>query len=145
MSTLTKQQRRRRRIAQRGFSLLELLIALTVLLIGITGILTMQIVAMRATSYSRHATEAAILAEDKLEHLRTVSITDVAVANGDENVNAQGLTSGDQTQDIFRRQWTTVWNGATGVGDVQVTVRWMERGSEPHAITLRTQRTAPTP
>lgn len=128
----------RRRNRQRGFSLLELMIALTVLLIGITGILTMQIVALRATSYSRHATEAAILAEDKLEQLRTLTVTDVQ-ANGDENVNALGTTTGDQTQDIFRRTWATTINGT--VGEIRVTVFWLERGSEPHSIIMRTNRT----
>ncbi len=131
----------RQRRGEGGFSLLELLIALTILLIGITGILTMQIVSLRATAYSRHATEAAVLAEDKLEQLRTVPINNALLANGDENINAQGLTTGNAQLDFFRRQWSTVW--VAGVGTVTVTVRWLERGSEPHAITMRTQRTAP--
>jgi len=134
---------RKERNSERGFSLLELLIALTVLLIGITGILTMQVIAMRATSYSRHATEAAVLAEDKLEQMRTIVITAPSLQVGNEQVNSRGITTGDNTQDIFFRDWAIDWVTTPGVGEVRVTVRWNERGTEPHAITIRTQRVAP--
>jgi type IV pilus assembly protein PilV len=125
--------RRRRNRGQAGFNLVELMIGLTVLLIGIAGILTLQIVSLRATSYSRHATEAAVLAEDKVEALRTVPIA--TLIDGSETVDAQGYIDANAP---FTRSWTIVWNGS--LGTLTVTVAWDEGGDEPHAITYRTQR-----
>ena len=64
---------RKRRGQQGGFTIIEVLIALLVLVVGFAGILSLQLTAMRATSFSRHATEASVLAEDKMEQLRTIS------------------------------------------------------------------------
>lgn len=125
---------------QRGFSILELMIALTILLIGITGILTMQIISMRATAYSRHATEAAVLCEDKLEQLRTIPINTVP-ASSSEKVSAQGVTTGNPEFDFFTRSWNISWNGT--LGTLTCLVSWMERGSEPHGISMTTFRQAP--
>jgi len=122
----------KRASSQAGFNLVELMIALTVLLVGVSGILTLQIVSLRATSYSRHATEAAVLAEDKMETLRTVPID--TLIDGSETVDGQGYIAAGP----FTRAWTIVWNGS--LGDLTVSVSWDEGGDEPHAITYRTQR-----
>jgi prepilin-type N-terminal cleavage/methylation domain-containing protein len=123
----------RKRNPQAGFNLVELMIGLTVLLIGVAGILTLQIVSLRAGSYSRHATEAAILAEDKVEALRTVPIA--TLVDGSEQVDAQGYLD---VNAAFTRSWTIVWAGS--LGTLTVTVAWDEGGDEPHAVTYRTQR-----
>jgi type IV pilus assembly protein PilV len=120
-----------------GFSLIELMIALTVLLIGVSGILTMHLTSMRATSYSRHATEAAVLGEDKMEELRTLPIDTLAA--GAEVVDAQGVPTAGAPYTVG---WNIVWDAA-GIGTLTVTVSWLERGSEPHAVVMRTLRTLP--
>ena len=122
---------------QRGFTLIELLIALTVLLIGVTGILSMHITSMRATSYSRHATEAAVLGEDRMEQLRTVPVESIVADN--TTVDAQGQVNADGPYTV---SWQMTW--ADGIGTQIVTVSWLERGSEPHAVVMRTQRAEPT-
>jgi len=119
-----------------GFTLVELMIALTVLLIGISGILAMQLTSMRATAYSRHATEAAVIAEDTMEVLRTQPSASL-VTTAPENVDAQGIPD---PQGYYTREWTVTWDGAGTLATLTVIVRWFERGVEPHAITLRTQR-----
>ena len=123
---------------ERGFSLIELMVALTVLLIGISGVLTMHLTSMRATSYSRHATEAAVLGEDKMEELRTIPI-DTLAATGSETVDAQGVAAADAPYTVA---WTLDWD-LSGIGTLIVTVSWLERGSEPHAVVMRTLRNLP--
>jgi prepilin-type N-terminal cleavage/methylation domain-containing protein len=125
----------RRARPERGFSLIELLIALTVLMIGVAGILALQMTALRATAYSRHATEATILAEDKMEELRTQPYM-----SGQDQVNAQGILD---PEGRYQRVWTVTEPPAGGAPSVTVQVNWLERGSEPHAITLQTQRSLP--
>lgn len=119
---------------QRGFSLIELMVGLTVLLIGITGILAMQMTALHASGYSRRATEASVLAGDRMEALRTIPAANIVsrLAPG-ERVNALGVLD---AQGLYERTWV-VTNNPDGTIGVVVTVSWMERGTELHAINLR--------
>ena len=124
----------RMRGKQGGFTLLELLIALTVLLIGIAGIVALQITSLRGTAYSRHATEATVVAEDLMELLRTTPIDTLMVPDTD-TVDAQGL---QDPAGAYTRAWDIAWNG--DLGDLEVRVTWLERGSETHTIVLNTVR-----
>ncbi|HUH03756.1 MAG TPA: prepilin-type N-terminal cleavage/methylation domain-containing protein [Kofleriaceae bacterium] len=126
-------RRRRDRGEQGGFTLIELMIALTVMLIGVSGILSIQLVSARASSYSRHATEAAILAEDGMELLRTVPVE--TLVSGSQTVNASGAV--DATG-MYTRSWTISW--IDNIGTLIVTVSWLEQGADQYQITYRTQR-----
>lgn len=122
---------------QGGYTLLEMLISLTVLLIGMTGIISLQQSAMRQGSYTRHAQEAAILAEDKLEYFRTTTLT--TVIDDFETVDEQGIVDPDGNG-FYRREWTVVRDDTNFLFDVTVTVSWDERGNETHSIVYFTQR-----
>ena len=117
-----------------GFSLIEVMIALLILLIGVAGVLTLQTTAMRATSVSRHATEASVVAEDKLEDLRTEPVA--ALLNGSDYVDARGI---DNANGPYTRTWTVT---STGSGTVRLVLRvtWLERGADEYTISLVTER-----
>lgn len=57
-------------LKQEGFSLIELLIALTILAIGLLGVLGMHVYAIRGNAFASNMTIAEKLAEQKLEYLR---------------------------------------------------------------------------
>ncbi|MCG8425205.1 MAG: hypothetical protein MJE77_45575 [Proteobacteria bacterium] len=120
--------------SQGGFTMSELLIAMTVAIIGVSGILSVQLTAFRATSYSRHALEAAVLGEDKMESFRTIPLDEIE--DNSERVNARGRPEPDG---IFTRTWTIAWNGDRAL--LTLTVSWVERGDEPHALVFTTERT----
>lgn len=120
---------------QSGFTLVELLVALTVLMIGVAGILGMHLTSMRAAAYSRHATEAAVLGEDRMEELRTLPTA--ALTAGTDTVNPQGLADVDG---YYTRAWSVTWGGGGTLATLTVTVSWLERGFEPHSVIMRTQR-----
>ena len=126
--------RRPARRGERGFTVVEVLIAMLVLVIGFAGILSLQLTAMRATSFSRHATEASVLAEDKMEELRTIPVA--TLANGNDTVDARGVPD---ALGLFTRAWTITTGGATTA--VTVAVSWDEQGSEPYTISMSTLRT----
>ena len=121
---------------QRGFTVLEVLIALTVLLIGIGGILSLQVSSLRASGYSRHAAEAVVVGEDRVELLRLVPAADLA--SGSDVVNALGIPD---PEGLYTRTWTVTTSG--NLATVEVEVAWLERGADEHSITLRTQREVP--
>jgi prepilin-type N-terminal cleavage/methylation domain-containing protein len=138
------------RRGQAGFTIVELLVALTVLLIGITGLLSLQVTAMQATSFSRHATEAAILAEDRMEELRTapaelilqgLAFCPAGDPSGVPEPCTERLdTSGRPDADgLFLRTWTATQGGS--MVRFQVRVSWEARGGgPPHQVLLQTER-----
>lgn len=122
-----------RRGQEGGFTIVEVLIALVVLLVGLAGILSMQMTAISATGFERHATEASTLAQDKMEALRTVSSAELQ--SGSDQVDPRGVPD---PSGLFTREWTV----ANGASDFTITVKitWLEGGGEPYTITMSTLR-----
>ena len=59
-----------RRTAEGGFTLIELMIALAVTIIGLMGLVSLLVADVRASAHSRHAAVASVLADDRLEEVR---------------------------------------------------------------------------
>ena len=117
-----------------GFTLIEVLVALFIMTIGLAGLLSMAISANRATGYARHAGEASVVAEDKLEQLRVVP--PAILSNGSDVVDAHAtVTAGG----AYARTWTVSWAGT--LATVLVTVTWTDDGFS-HAVTYRTMRSS---
>lgn len=84
----------------KGFSLIEILIALIILSIAFLGLAGLMIQTTRNNSFGGRITEAATFAQDKLEELRSTSW--VAITSGSDRVSVNGLN--------FNRNWTVVPN-----------------------------------
>jgi type IV pilus assembly protein PilV len=108
-----------RRKGQKGFTLLEFLIAVMVLSVGLLGMasLTGAMINFNRTAYN--STKAVTLAEEKMEELR--------------NLNYQSLTSLSSSYDsdsIFTRTWTlTADDPDDNMTTIEVTVTWSWKGS----------------
>ena len=79
---------------QKGFTLIEILIAITVFAIGILGVAAMQLGAIKGNSYSSHLTEATTLAQNKMEELMMLDYNDPndLLKDGHENGVKNGAT-----------------------------------------------------
>ncbi len=62
----------------RGFTLIEVMIAFVILAVGLLGLMTMQIVSIRANAFSSDMTYASMLAQARFEHLRNTAYGDIA-------------------------------------------------------------------
>jgi len=71
--SLTAEARARR--GERGFSLLEVLTATTIMAVGLTALAQMFVVSTKSNYSARATTYAAVLAEQKMEQLRALSWT----------------------------------------------------------------------
>lgn len=112
-----------------GFTLIEVMIAILLSAIAVVGLVGIYSVQTRGSSVSRHTTEAAVLAEDRMEDLRTQT----APVNGSESgLDALGAAGG-----IYNRNWAV----AIGAADItySVTVSWNEDGITRN-VTLRSKR-----
>ena len=79
----------RRRTA--GFTMVEVMVAMTIAAVAVVGILSLVTTEIRASDYSRRATEATILAQDRIEQLRAFGVA-VATSTVETNLNERGLT-----------------------------------------------------
>jgi Tfp pilus assembly protein PilV len=123
----------RRRDREAGLSIIELMVACTVMLVGMAMLLKVIATSMTATSFSRHSTEAAVLAEDKMEALRTLPVA--AIRAGNERVTSNRAV--DPTG-LYVRSWTAVPGATTTT--VSVTVSWREYGDDQHSVVLNVER-----
>jgi hypothetical protein len=94
------------------------MVAILLIAIAVIGIVALYMSETRSSGYSRHTTEATVLAQDKLEQLFRL-----APAGGSDvgTLDAEGNTG---TGGIFTRFWTTAQNST--YWDLVVTVQWVE-------------------
>ena len=123
-----------RRARQRGFTMIEVMVAILLTAIAIIGILALFMAQSRASAYSRHTSEASVLAEDGLEKLRaTATPANETLTDVDERGQSPG---------IYTR--TAVVSALIGAPpsayyDIQVVVTWDEDGVA-RSVTLNGRR-----
>ena len=146
---------------ERGFTLMEVMVASVIGVIALTANLAMFNYASRDFAYSRSLTEATNIATSQFADFKTKSITEI---DNTTNLVASGLKIGTHTGSValgnclppaqhysitFCRNWE-VWNvdvdGDTtadmvgGLVKIKLTVNWTI-GNRPHQITMTSMST----
>lgn len=128
-----------------GFTLLEVLIALVILMVGLLGALLLQTTAIQGNAFSRELQTGVVLAEDLLEQVRVLEYDDPLISsnvadNPHENGELAGVANPIDEQGaaggIYFRRWTVV-DSAPNSKTISATVNWTIKG-EAHAVTLTT-------
>lgn len=122
---------------QRGFTILESLIALVIILVGILAITRLQTTQISAGASSKQRTEATLLAQQVIENFRayTTIATSVGatayadIATGSDAVAAAGTN--------YARTWTVTAKTGPEHKLIVVTVNWPASG-KTEAVTLTT-------
>jgi len=152
-----------RKNSRSGFGLLELLIAITILAVGMLGIVKLQMQSSFANAGSRNISAAVNLARSKMEYLKRIgaysiqagSITDLIdpeSANPATTIDLDNWPSPDfsegpfnEAQDsssngkIFTRSWNVVDNyPMADFKTIRVRVSWTYQGTPKH-VDLETQ------
>ena len=117
--------------SKKGFSLLELLIALVILSVGLLGAAEMQVASISGNAFSSNVTVATGLAQNKIEELKKLPNSDATLSAGDHD---EGLLPGTA---IFSRS-SNVNDLSAELKRVTVSVRWTDKAQ--HTITLSTMK-----
>jgi prepilin-type N-terminal cleavage/methylation domain-containing protein len=107
----------------RGFSLIEVLIAIAVFSIGILAVGSMQLSTSRNNTTGNVMTGATMLAREKIEELKNLDRADLDTADGND------------TAGIYTREWVTdPVAGSSTSWKLIVTVKWTQRGPEREVV-----------
>lgn len=125
---------------QQGFTLIEILIAITVFSIGILAVATMQLSAIKGNSFANGLTEAVTLAQDKMEELMSFDygdddLLDDVAPNGvdglSETANADGSNPGQGTNARYDVFWNIADNTPFAyTKTISVITTWTEEGRQ---------------
>lgn len=124
---------RRPRAAEAGFTMIEVMVAVLLTAIAVIGIVGLYRVQTASSAFSRRSTEAAVLAEDKMEVLRTMAVP-VSSVTPEANLDSRGIAGTGP----FQREWT-VTTTAGVQHELLVRVTWNEDGTA-RAVVLRSVR-----
>ncbi len=142
---------------QGGFGLLELLIAITILAIGMLGIMKLQMQSSFGNAASRHNSAAVNLARSKMEELKRIGAYSIqggaiaALADTDTTNDLSDWSSPDFTEGpfnesaesgggkIFTRSWNVVHDfPIPGFKTIRIRVSWTAQGVDKH-VDMETQ------
>ena len=108
-----------------GFTLVEILVAVFVLVVGLLGVISVATTVINGNAFGKRITTATTLAQDKIEELRGTAYS--------------SIVSGSDTQEsIYTRTWTaTPGSPAAGMKTIEVAVTFTWE-STTHDVTLKT-------
>ena len=113
----------------KGFALIEVLVGLGILAFGLLSLAGMQVIAIRGDLFGRHITQAAVIAQSKLEELTNLPYGDAKLNSGQysEQVTESGT--------VYRVCYDVTALGNT-MKKLTATVVWEDRGD--HTLSLST-------
>jgi type IV pilus assembly protein PilV len=121
-----------RRRNQKGFTLLEFLIAVMILSIGLLGMATLTGAMINFNTVAYNSTKAVTLAEEKMEGLRNRNYQSLS---GDLGTSPEDSDS--DSESIFTRTWTlTADTPDDNMITIEVEVTWDWKGTAANPITL---------
>lgn len=115
----------KRRSGEEGFTLLEIIIAISILTIGILGVASMQSASIRGNDLAGDVSEATCLATDQIESMLRQPYADLT------------SSTSPVTRGIYSITWNVVQDQVyNDTATVTVVVTWQRPGS-PKSITVR--------
>ena len=121
----------------RGFTLIEVLIAGFLLVVAILGVISTTVIIIKSNSLSKEMTTATTLAKDKMEQSKNTGYDGLAAGIVTDYANMDSTVQTTSASDsIFTRRRTVTFDSpAAGMKTIQVKVEWK---STSHNVTLNT-------
>jgi len=115
---------------RKGFTLVEVAVAILILGIGIVGVAKMQSEAIKGGSFSMQLTDGINLAQDEVEFLKGLSSTSTSLGVGTHTIPSVTSSLGR----TYNVSWT-VTQLVVNTFQVDVAASWTEKGKQ-HSVTI---------
>lgn len=114
----------------KGFTLIEVLMAMAIFSIGILAVASLQISAVQNNDLGNLITQATMLAQEKMESLKSTDDITALTDGSETNIDHYGESGG-----IFDRSWT-ISNplGGSSSRQIEIAVQWSKRGINRNVI-----------
>lgn len=111
--------------SKRGFTLVEVFVAMVILGVGVMGFIALQTASIQARAHAQHLTSATQLTSALLDELMVTDPT--ILTNGSNTVSLDGV--------IFTRSWAIQGNApASGLNRITVTTQWTEKNENQSVV-----------
>ncbi|MCD6418774.1 prepilin-type N-terminal cleavage/methylation domain-containing protein [bacterium] len=116
-----------------GFTLLEVMVAFTILTVGLLAIIPVTLFMVRSNLHNRYFTKARMLAEQFSERLRTVDYEDALISDDGDTTDANNITNPDHadTVAVDNMDYYIMWNvkdraNPPGLKEINIIVLWYD-------------------
>ena len=114
----------------KGFTLIEVLIAILILSVGLLGMASLTVAIINGNKFSNNLSTATTLAQDKMEDIRRVGYANAA--------SETKATMSSPYSDYKRGVTVTADSPATDMKTVSVKIYWGGASKEDHNVELKT-------
>ena len=132
-----------KRRTEKGFSLIEVMLAISILAVGFLAVGSMQIASIHGNSTARGISEGATWAGYEIERLITLrwNHSDLTDTDDDGNSGLDDDTEAEADHQVDQGRYTIYWNVANGqaIADtktINLIVTWME-GATPRRVIMQ--------
>lgn len=114
--------------SKRGFTLIEVIVAIFFLMVALLGLLSLTTTVIKGNAISKMTTLATTLAKDKLENVKNQDYADITAAT--DYLTSNGSVSESSSGAFYTRTCEVTENSpATNMKNIRVTVQWQWNGA----------------
>ena len=126
--------------AKRGFTIIEVIIAVALFGVGITALTSMQLYSIRGANSGRHQTQASAIAESQMEQLQRLTWSQLSAGGGWSTPVTRNNMVQSGVEKAYDLDWRVTDLVAGWTRTIDVRVRWGDPGRLNRSVVLSSIR-----